>query len=100
MIDTNSQLITIMQAFFCGGIAFLIAFKYRRGQSEYQFFPSLCAFGLASLMGQQWLSILGRIMVYGEWPVVSTQNTLAFGILFLLLMRTKGNVVRMFHAHP
>lgn len=90
------QLVALMQATFCGGICFMIAFKFNRGDSNYQFIPSLCAFGLASLFGQQWLSIIGRILFYGEWPIVSVYNTLIFGILFILIVRSKGNVARVF----
>lgn len=92
----GTQCIALAQAGFCGGIAFLIAFKYRRAGSDYKLLPSLCAFGLASLFAQQWLSITGRILMYGEWPVVSIYNTLIFAILFVLISRAKGNVARMF----
>lgn len=93
---TSTQIIALFQATFCGGIAFMIAFKFQRGDSTYRFLPSLCAFGLASLLAQQWLSIMGRIMMYGEWPVVSVYNTMVFGILFILIIRAKGNVSRLF----
>jgi hypothetical protein len=96
MITYETQIVAMLQALFCGGIAFMIAFKYKREGSRYHFIPSLCAFGLASLFGQQWLSIVGRIMMYGEWPVVSIYNTFIFGILFVLITRAKGNVSRMF----
>jgi hypothetical protein len=96
MITLETQIVAMLQAIFCGGIAFMIAFKYKRAGSKYHFLPSLCAFGLASLMGQQWLSIVGRILMYGEWPAVSIFNTLTFGIIFILITRAKGNVARMF----
>lgn len=91
-----TQIKALLQAFICGGIAFVIAFKFRRGDSSYHFMPSLFAFALASLFAQQWLSLVGRILMYGEWPVVSIYNTLIFGILFVLVTRAKGNVARMF----
>lgn len=94
----TAQMIAIAQATFCGGIAFMIAFKYQRGESSYRFLPSLCAFGLASLFGQQWMSIMGRILFYGEWPVVSVFNTLIFGIIFVLIIRAKGNVAKVFYV--
>ncbi len=90
------EVVALLQATFCGGIFFMIAFQYNRGDSHYQFIPSLCAFGLASLFGQQWLSIIGRILFYNEWPTVSVYNTLIFGILFVLIVRSKGNVARVF----
>lgn len=93
---TIDQMIALAQATFCGGICFMIAFRYQRGSSDYHFFISLCAFGLASLFGQQWLSIMGRILFYGEWPVVSPYNTMIFGILFILITRARGNVSRVF----
>jgi hypothetical protein len=103
MIDTTDwvvahwvQIKALAQAFFCGGISFLIAFKFQRNGSTYHLFPSFCAFGIASLLGQQWLSLIGRILLYGEWPEVSMQNTLVFAIMFALLVRSKGNVSRMF----
>lgn len=86
----------LLQAFFCGGIAFLIAFKYQRKGATYYLVPSLCAFGIASLMAQQWLSLVGRILIYGDWPDVSIYNTLFFALIFVLLTRAKGNVSRMF----
>lgn len=92
----STQIIALLQATFCGGICFMIAFKFKRGKSTYRFLPSLCAFGLASLLGQQWLSIMGRVLFYGEWPIVSVYNTLVFGILFVLIIRAKGNVSRLF----
>lgn len=92
------QFIAAMQATFCGGCAWQIGFKYRRGDSEYQWIPSLCAFGLASLAAQQWLSIVGRVLMYGNWPIVSVHNTLFFAIIFILLVRSKGNVSRMFDS--
>lgn len=96
-IDSYSNpLIAILQATFCGGIAFMIAFKYRRCGSRYKGLPSLCAFGLASLFAQQWLSLVGRILINGEWPTVSVYNTLIFGILFVLVTRARGNVSRLF----
>lgn len=84
------------QAFFCGGLAYLIAFKYRRRGSTYKLSASLCAFFLASLFAQQWMSIIGRVLWYGIWPIVSVQNTLIFAVLFILVARAKGNVSRMF----
>lgn len=87
----------LLQAAFCGAICFMIAFKYRRGESSYHFFPSLLAFGLASLFGQQWLSIIGRVLFYGEWPIVSPFNTGIFAIIFLLILRARGNVARAFN---
>lgn len=107
LIDTYMQLsnfidfysvpiIAGLQAMFCGGCAYQIAFRYRRGESSYHWIPSLCAFGLASLLAQQWMSIVGRVLMYGTWPVVSLYNTLVFGIMFVLLARAKGNVARMF----
>lgn len=90
------EVTALLQATFCGGIFFMIAFQYSRGDSQYHFIPSLCAFGLASLFGQQWISIIGRILFYGEWPVVSVYNTLIFAILFVLIVRSKGNVARLF----
>lgn len=93
---TSYQMAALLQASFCGVIAFVIAFRYNRGDSRYRIIPSLCAFGLASLFAQQWLSIMGRILMYGEWPEVSVFNTLIFGILAVLLVRSKGNVAKMF----
>lgn len=90
-------LVATAQATFCGGIAFTIGFKYRRRGSKYRLLPSVCAAGLASLFAQQWLSIVGRILMYAEWPVVSIYNTLIFGILFVLIARSSGNVARMFN---
>lgn len=98
LIDARSiEIVAGLQAMFCGGCAYQIAFKYRRGTSKYHWLPSLCAFGLASLLAQQWLSIVGRVILYGSWPVVSTYNTMVFGILFILLARAKGNVSKMFY---
>lgn len=98
LVDANSvQIVAGLQAMFCGGCAYQIAFKYRRGDSTYHWIPSLCAFGLASLLAQQWLSIVGRVLMYGTWPVVSIYNTLVFGIMFILLARAKGNVSKMFN---
>lgn len=91
------QIVASMQAMFCGGCAYQIGFKFRRGESSYHFTLSACAFGLASLCAQQWLSIVGRVLMYGNWPVVSFYNTLVFAILFVLLSRSKGNVSKMFN---
>lgn len=91
------QIVATMQAAFCGGCAYQIAFKFRRGDAAYRLLPSACAFGLASLCGQQWLSIVGRVLMYGNWPVVSVYNTLTFAILFVLLSRAQGNVSKMFY---
>lgn len=87
----------ILQAFFCGGIAFFIAFKYQRNGSTYHFFSSLCAFGLASLFAQEWLSVVGGVLLHGVWPNASVYDTLIYGLLFLLVIRAKGNVSRMFN---
>jgi hypothetical protein len=98
MIDAYwIQIIASMQAAFCGGCAYQIGFKFRRGDAAYRLLPSACAFGLASLCGQQWLSIIGRVLMYGNWPIVSIYNTLVFAILFVLLSRSKGNVSKMFN---
>lgn len=94
------QIKAILQAFFCGGIAYLIAFRFQRGAANYYVVPSLCAFGIASLMAQQWLSLVGRVLMYGEWPDVSIYNTLFFALIFVLLKRAKGNVSRMFNMPP
>lgn len=93
---TLDQTITLAHAGFCGGICFVIAFMYRRGGSSYKFLPSLCAFCLASLFGQEWLSIVGAILLYGQWPATSVPSTLIFGILFILALRSRGNVARLF----
>jgi len=96
-IDAHSiPIVASLQAAFCGGCAYQIGFKYFRGESKYSFRLSLCAAGLGSLMAQQWLSIVGRVLMYGEWPVVSIYNTLVFAIIFFLLMQSKGNVAKMF----
>lgn len=96
-IDTHSiPIVASLQAAFCGGCAYQIGFKYFRGDSKYSFRLSLCAAGLGSLMAQQWLSIVGRVLMYGEWPVVSIYNTWVFAIIFFLLMQSKGNVAKMF----
>lgn len=96
-IDAHTvPIIASLQAFFTGGCAYLIAFKYQRGESSHQWVPSFWAFALASVMAQQWLSIVGRVLMYGEWPAVSIYNTFTFAILFVLLRRSKGNVARMF----
>lgn len=86
----------MLQAFFCGGLFLMIALLFKRGESPYKFMPSLCAFGLASLFGMQWLSILGAMLKAGHWPDVSIFNTLIFGILFVLAVRARGNVSRIF----
>lgn len=91
------QIVASLQAMFCGGCAYQIAFRFRRGDSTYRLLPSACAFALASLCGQQWLSIIGRVLMYGNWPVVSGYNTLTFAILFILLSRSHGNVSKMFY---
>ncbi|WDY60381.1 phage holin family protein [Pseudomonas sp. PSKL.D1] len=91
-----TTLVSIAQAIFCGGLCFVIAFLYKRGDSRYKFMPSLCAFGLASLFGQQWLSLIARALYTGAWPEVSPYNTMIFGILFLLVVRARGNVARIF----
>lgn len=91
-----TELVALAQAFFCGGLAYLIAFKYRRKGASYKLSASLCAFLLASLFAQQWMSIIGRVLWYGIWPIVSVQNTLIFAVLFMLVARAKGNVSRMF----
>lgn len=97
-LDTHwIQIVALLQASFCGGIAYTIGFKFKRADSAYHLLPSLCAFGLASLFAQQWLSIVGRIVWYAEWPVVSIYNTLIFGILFILIARSEGNVAQMFN---
>lgn len=90
-------IVATLQAAFCGGCAYQIAFKFRRGDSAYRLLPSICAFGLASLCGQQWLSIVGRVLMYGDWPVVSVYNTMTFAILFVLLSKAQGNVSKMFY---
>uniref|UniRef100_A0AAU6W362 Holin n=1 Tax=Pseudomonas phage Orisa03 TaxID=3138542 RepID=A0AAU6W362_9VIRU len=96
-LDTHwVAIVASLQAAFCGGCAYQIGFKYFRGESKYSFRLSLCAAGLGSLMAQQWLSIVGRVLMYGEWPVVSIYNTLVFAIIFFLLMQSKGNVAKMF----
>lgn len=98
LIDSHwIQIVATMQAGFCGGCAYQIAFRFRRGCSSYRLLPSICAFALASLCAQQWLSIVGRVLLYGTWPVVSFYNTLTFAILFVLLSRAHGNVSKMFY---
>lgn len=88
--------ISIAQAAFCGGLCFVIAFLYRRGDSRYKFGPSACAFSLAALFGMQWLSIIAEALYAGTWPAVSPYTTMIFGILFLLVVRARGNVTRIF----
>ncbi len=90
-------IVATLQAAFCGGCAYQIAFKFRRGDSAYRLLPSACAFGLASLCAQQWMSIVGRVLMYGDWPVVSVYNTMTFAILFVLLSKAQGNVSKMFY---
>lgn len=85
----------LAQASVCAGICIMIAFKYSRGRSQYRLLPSLCAFGLASATAQQWLSISGRILVYGEWPEVSIYNTMILAIILILVCRANGNVAKI-----
>ncbi|MFV1943932.1 phage holin family protein [Pseudomonas luteola] len=85
----------LAQASVCAGICIMIAFKYSRGRSKYRLLPSLCAFGLASTTAQQWLSISGRILVYGEWPEVSIYNTMILAIILVLVCRANGNVAKI-----
>lgn len=90
------QIKALLQAFICGGIAFVIAFKFRRGESTYHFMPSLFAFALASLFAQQWLWVVSGVLLHNTWPDVSTYDTLIFALLFVLIIRARGNVARMF----
>lgn len=84
----------LAQASVCAGITIMIAFRFRRGISSYRLSPSLCAFAMASLAGQQWISITARVLA-GEWPVVSIFNTMFFAVILFLLWRVKGNVAKM-----
>lgn len=84
----------LAQASVCAAITILIAFRFRRGLSSYRFTPSVCAFAMASLAGQQWISITARVLA-GEWPIVSIFNTMFFGVVLFLLWRVKGNVAKM-----
>lgn len=91
-----TAIISMLQAAFCGGLFFSIALIYQRRESTYKLLPSLCAFGLASLFGMQWLTIVADMLRTGAWPNVSLFTTLIFGILFALIIRSKGNVSRIF----
>lgn len=91
-----SGISALLQAVFCGGLFFSIALIYQRRGSTYKPLPSLCAYGLAALFGMQWLDIVAYALKTGVWPHVSVFNTLIFGILFALVIRSKGNVSRIF----
>lgn len=91
-----SAISALLQAVFCGGLFFSIALIYQRGTATYKILPSLCAWGLATLFGMQWLAIMSEMLKTGNWPDVSIYNTLIFGILFALVVRSKGNVSRIF----
>lgn len=93
---TLTAIISMLQAAFCGGLFFSIALIYQRRGSTYKPLPSLCAYGLAALFGMQWLDIVAAALKTGVWPHVSVFNTLIFGILFALIIRSKGNVSRIF----
>lgn len=93
---TLASITSMLQAAFCGGLFFSIALIYQRAGATYKLLPSLCAYGLASLFGMQWLSIVADMLRTGIWPDVSIYNTLIFGILFALVVRSKGNVSRIF----
>lgn len=89
------QATTLSQATICAGLCIMVAFKYNRGESRYRLIPSLCAFGIASMAGQQWMSILGRILMYGDWPIVSFFNTGILAIFLILVIRARGNVAKI-----
>lgn len=93
---TITSIISMLQAVFCGGLFFSIALIYQRSGATYKPLPSLCAYGLATLFGMQWLTIMSEMLKTGNWPDVSIYNTLIFGILFALVVRSKGNVSRIF----
>lgn len=98
MIDAYwVPVLTVIQAAFTGGSAYLIAFTYRRGSAGYSLLISSCAAGMACCLGMQWLSLTAPLLWYGVWPpAVSLNNTLFFGIVFILLSRSRGNVSKMF----
>ena len=93
---TLSNALVLLYAALCGGVCFVIAFMYQRNGASYRFFPSLCAFVMASLFGQEWLRVVGSILLYGKWPEASFTSTLILGLLFALVIRSKGNVAKLF----
>lgn len=89
----------ILQALFCAGIFTMIGFVYRpSAESRYRLGVSIIAFALCATTAMQFMSIVTRMFIEEQIPVVSWYNTAFYGLSLALVIRARGNVAKIWPA--
>jgi len=89
-------MVSIVQAALCAVIFIMIGLRYRPfPDSRYKLSVSLCAWAACAITGMQCVSLVGRMVLEGEFADASWFNTAFYGLAAVLVCRAKGNVARI-----
>ncbi|MGO0683485.1 phage holin family protein [Pseudomonas fulva] len=93
-------MVAIIQAAFCAVIFTMVGLKYRPfPDSRYKPAVSLMAWAACAITGMQCVSLIGRIVLHGDFPDASWFNTAFYGLAALLVVRAKGNIAKIAHVN-
>lgn len=89
-------MVSIIQAAFCATIFIMIGLRYRPfPDSRYKLSVSLMAWAACAITGMQFMSLVGRMVLYHDFSDASWFNTAFYGLAAVQVCRAKGNVARI-----
>lgn len=89
-------MVAILQAALCALIFIMIGLHYRPlPDSRYKPAISLMAWAACAITGMQCVSLVGRMVLQGEFVDASWFNTAFYFLAAVLVCRAKGNVARI-----
>ncbi|MGN8346349.1 phage holin family protein [Pseudomonas sp. SMV71] len=87
---------SIIQAALCAVIFIMIGLRYSPyPNSRYKLTVSLIAWAACAVTGMQCVSLVGRMVLEGEFADASWFNTAFYGLAAVLVWRARGNVARI-----
>ncbi|ETF08351.1 phage holin family protein [Pseudomonas moraviensis] len=89
-------MVAILQAALCALIFIMIGLHYRPlPDARYKPAISLMAWAACAITGMQCVSLVGRMVLEGEFADASWFNTAFYFLAAVLVCRAKGNVARI-----
>ena len=86
----------VIQAALCAVIFTMIGLRYNPyPNSRYKLSISLIAWAACAVTGMQCVSLVGRMVIEGEFADASWFNTAFYGLAAVLVWRARGNVARI-----
>lgn len=89
-------MVAVIQAALCAVIFVMIGLRYRPyPDSRYKLGVSLMAWAACAITGMQFVSLIGRMALHGDFPDASWFNTAFYLLAAILVCRAKGNVAKI-----